>query len=119
MREISSDHCDEHGGDDHDGEDDEDNDDNRWHCHPSHDPCLREAPSSDAISLGLLYPGYNFSYPPIPSGHSGFLPLLLRKWASTLLLLFLRTDFKTGQIKRLINVILIAGNLITLAVGSL
>ena len=94
LREISSDHHDEHGGDDHDREDDEDNDDNWWHCHPSHDPCLREAPSSDAISLGLLYPGYNFSYPPIPTGHSGFLPLLLRKWASTLLLLFWRTDFK-------------------------
>ena len=54
LREISSDHDVEHGGDDHDGEDDEDNDDNRWHCHPSHDPCLREAPSSDAISVSPI-----------------------------------------------------------------
>ena len=113
MREISSDHDVEHGGDDHDGEDDEDNDDNRWHCHPSHDPCLREAPSSDAISVS---PILVTTSPILPSHHiralrisSTFTQEVGIKYSVAFVL---KNRLQTGQIKRLINVILIAGNLL-------
>ena len=90
MREISSDHHDEHRDDDHDGEDDEhdgeDDDDNDGTATlPMTHACVKLLPPMPSQSLLSWLPLLLSSH---PIRHSGFLPPLPRKWASTLALWF-------------------------------